>query len=464
MQRNQEFVTKKLRLRSEVLRDISNCIALKKRVRENDNDQEVSAPKVAKALPPLPIELDLPDVRDQSSPKTKLEYSSPVIEACSPHMLAPPSPESPSLENKVTWSYKKAESECKYLSPTGTRLAAAKILREFGDRIDTAINRSLNPDKNDSTFAKLRKQIHKIMDREAKFDAREDVDIHTFRFEFEKVGASVTAHHKIYKSGITSHQVLGITSYESISAELTSWTELLSDRIVAETMSSILSGQEVSNTLGLSKANQTKFGNFMAKLTFLLFCTESAREPASIAVNAMFLDLVKSDKSGKYKMSDITKLPMSAENAVAASRTLSKAALGRKEMKSPVRPDPKIHHPKVQKLLNNYESILLDWLEDNAKGKISISNDIKRIADIITEKIEKWFDIKIKPFRHCLSEQFSSMENSDSDDSASCSSPESMCDSPSIFGLEGFSLINDHEMSLAGEASSAQPFLEESPE
>jgi hypothetical protein len=409
----------------------------RKRVRDSDEYKPSPAktrkieakesPDVGTQLPELPVELDSPH---------RPAHREVLLDV-----------QSPSLAVRIASAYQEAGKE-NYFSPHKTRLASAKILREFGERVEQAIHAPSRSLEDDNLFEKLRKHIYEITAREATFEARDDVDIHTFSFEFEAAGASVTAHHKVFESGITSHQVTGITSYESIAVQLDTWSKKVPDKIIAATIWDIMSDKAFSHEFDLSKAEQTKFIGFLTKLSFLLFCTESSREPASIAVNAMFLDLVK---SGDYKMADIVQLPMSAEKAVSATRTLSKKALGVIDPASPVRKDPKFLDHKVQNLLDNYKTILDDWLRANSgEESLLIGIDHEQISDLVTAKIVDWFGIKIKPFSHSPPEAgLKSIEGMDDGSSAS----ESGYDSADSFEHKIFDLLNDTETTLLGDGT-----------
>lgn len=357
----------------------------------------------------------------------KENYYTPQ-KAPTPHLMTP------SLPSRISIANEKAKNE-NHVSPKGIRITSATFLREFGKRIDEAISSKNNHDAHSNLFKKLRLKMFELSDRKAKFDNYEDIDIHTFKFTFGAI--SVTAHHKIHKSGLISHQVTGITSYENIAKQLKKWARKISDVDISQDIWKILHEDEVSRPT-LEKDHQ-KYVSFLTKVCFLLFCTESSREPASLAVNAMFLDLVK---EGKYKMSDIVTLPMSAEKAVAATRTLSKAVLGVIDPASPSNPDPKLNNPKVLTLLDNYEKILGDWCKLHSRKKtFRLKENIPKIAELVTSKINKWFGIEIKPFRYSASKNIN--------DDTTSSENESGYDSE-IFDYSEFRCVAEDDAELLG--------------
>lgn len=390
-----------------------------KRSRNDDRASENKKIKLEKTNQPFPNFL-ISANKEKEASSDKLPQHKPSIDLLSPKKfethLKPIL--TPSLKERLDEAYDRAEKE-NYKSPKGTRLATAKFLREFGLRIDDAIHKSSESGDKISIFEKLRKQAKEIGSRKPSFESGEDLDIHTFSFNFTENGASVTAHHKVYKSGITVLQVTGITSYEKIAEEFKKWACMVPNEVIASNIWEIMSDNKLTNISYLEAKAQEKYTKFLTKVCFLLFSAESAREPASLAVNSMFLDLVL---SGKYKMSDIIKLPMSAVKAVPSTRTLSKKVLGDHNAASPVRADPKLRNKKVQNLLDNYDEILSTWLElYEGKEKLVISKDLRQISDLMTQKITDWFGIKIKPFRHSIEHELEALDYESSDhESLSC--------------------------------------------
>ena len=212
---------------------------------------------------------------------------------------------------------------------------------------------------------------------------------HSSSFTYEATSSSVTECNKVHWTGSKTSMLPSLRTYDKIAKKLRVIAKTTTDPEIAESMMDILCGRapKIYNDKSPEAAKELEF---LSRVTHLLFSTEVSRNKSALITNAMFLDLVK---SGTYKMSDIVNLPMSLQNAVMASRTLSaitsNSSPGHRkydQSEHKAEPDSKV----VRALLARAENICSDW------AKLRNAEDV---VDEIFHSIQGWFGINIDPIQ-----------------------------------------------------------------
>jgi hypothetical protein len=123
----------------------------------------------------------------------------------------------------------------------------------------------------------------------------------------------------LYISGKRNEKVIALGTYEKISQHIDKYTTKykLDDSSIAMMIVNIINGKklDLSENIGVAKEYVK---DFITNLTYLLFVTEVGRNPASLLIHRMALDLVISEKC---TLAEVFKLiPMSMVGAVSFSR------------------------------------------------------------------------------------------------------------------------------------------------
>ncbi len=155
------------------------------------------------------------------------------------------------------------------------------------------------------------------------------------RFTFPKTDTIITELQAVNKKTGTmgKDKVLNLGSYESIGSKMEGVGNYLakskiSNFEIVEWVRGILQGKGLKSTktflkLKIPEQERRAIEEIIASLTYLLFGLEVARNPASLLINCMILELVQADKlSWKEAFND--QMPMAMDGAVPAARGMNK--------------------------------------------------------------------------------------------------------------------------------------------
>lgn len=182
-----------------------------------------------------------------------------------------------------------------------------------------------------------------------------------------------TANHVMhYKTGNAQTDVTGFGSYNEIFSEFNKEPKHIPN--IIKRIFEIVKGKETTQTVqGLSH----KLNHFAEKLTHLLFIVETHRNNTTLFTAPMFLELV--DKDNKL-LSEENLFPMSAQNAVAQVRDISKKYKNTVPNSSTIDYDT-TNVKDCNKLLITEGDILIKWLS-------------KKLNNFKLEKLITFFDTK----------------------------------------------------------------------
>lgn len=187
-------------------------------------------------------------------------------------------------------------------------------------------------------------------------------------------------------------------SYESIGIIIEKLTDNLkvNDIKVAEWVIKTLRGkaQVFSDELALKKSKRMPFEKFVNSLVHLLFGTEVVRNPASMIIHYMILELIIGNKM-TWKDAFSGTMPMSIKEAVPASRTLHNKYQTSLEYSYDNAKDGEGTEGKVRELVTKEASIFKNWL--SIKGiKVKKATPISEIIALLSRECFSWYGIEVR--------------------------------------------------------------------
>ena len=103
-----------------------------------------------------------------------------------------------------------------------------------------------------------------------------------------------------------------------------SYAKEIADSDIAKNIRSCLKGEGIKLDKRISTEHSLQIEDFIINLTYLLFGTEAARNPSSLIIHNMMLDLIILEKESFENCFNNDKMPMSPKGAVALARMVNK--------------------------------------------------------------------------------------------------------------------------------------------
>ena len=173
------------------------------------------------------------------------------------------------------------------------------------------------------------------------------------------------------------------------------------DKYLADLIIRTMHGEDISellrNEVSLKRVYELQY--FINSLTLLLFGFESSRNPASLIINFMMLDLIRVEEFSWKDVFDSLKMPMAIENAVSGARTLN--SMFSQYTSNQYEYDKSSHtngnQDTAESILQKEVDLCRKWFKHfYPKVKCYEKMDIYVFANKIYEKINKdWYKIDI---------------------------------------------------------------------
>jgi hypothetical protein len=228
--------------------------------------------------------------------------------------------------------------------------------------------------------------------------------------------ASALDKQEIYKKSHTrADLVINSYSYSDIFEKLQHFKQKLNlkDSEIASIIERTFKGDlgninNIINKKNISSANKREFIEFINSLTYLLFATEVMRNPATLIINFMMIDLIKAEKLS-WEKAFSEDMPMAMKDAVKASRWLHSNLNTIMNYTYDKTTEKKNSNEGLGiKLLEQEVAIFTSWLE---LKKIKLTRDQERKIDLglidsklnidlftkICKYCKKWYGIEVEP-------------------------------------------------------------------
>lgn len=223
-------------------------------------------------------------------------------------------------------------------------------------------------------------------------------------FSFPGTGSSAVDIHKIFKNTLTrSDLVETSSSYANIADVLAKirTKAKLEDVDLVGLVKAILQGkgETALKKLKINDVQRKDIAKFLNSLTYLLFSTEVARNPASLIIHFMILDLIEAgelswDKALRGAM------PMALEDAVSAARWTHQNFKTKVRYSYDKTKEGNNISAATSETLRNFialeASVFRDWLK--LKGiKGTVADNLDGIMDELAASCSTWYEIDIEP-------------------------------------------------------------------
>ena len=211
----------------------------------------------------------------------------------------------------------------------------------------------------------------------------------------------VTICRNIYKSGKQVCLIPSLKTYSKISLKIKEYQKklFLSDSQIAKICFDILHSDEIKDLKDIAPAKRDEIVKYLSSVCALLFSAEAERSKSVLMTHAMFLELVI---AGKYKFSDITKLPIAFKGAMGGVRVLDGLLASQisKYMKYDYSEEAAYADEQTisEILLRNLE-ITRDWFLlkgiDITSGALN-GPMLRAVVDLLRQSISAWYSVDLK--------------------------------------------------------------------
>ncbi|CAM4395381.1 MAG: hypothetical protein LEGION0398_MBIBDBAK_01182 [Legionellaceae bacterium] len=175
----------------------------------------------------------------------------------------------------------------------------------------------------------------------------------------------------------------------------------ISDKMLVNWVRAMIKNEEFNdiNNRELGEVDKTILFDFIAEMTYLLFGCEVARNPASLIVHQIILDLILNEKISLQSALFDNVMPMAVSEAVGKARSIQNKL-------NPYMPyfytypgTESNDNIQTNNMLASQAAIFRQWLEVKYNYKNDML-DLQKIRQIILNNLERWFGIQQLSFNN----------------------------------------------------------------